>query len=608
MRFTLLVLAVVGSVAIGLTSSLDAQLVSGQVVDSLSRAALGASFVVLLDASGVEVDRELTGSAGAFTLRAPGPGSYRLRSERIGYRVAVSPPIEVPAHGTVSYTFEIAPVAVVLSAVEVRSETECALNPERAQATLLVWEEVRKALAATAWDGSQERAQYRKYNYERDLTANRRRVIREEGKVVEGVADQPYTSLPAGRLAREGYIVSASLDQLHYALPDANVLLDDSFLSTHCFHVVRDARQRPGEVGLAFVPVKGRNVTDVRGALWLDENTSELETLEASYTRLPAGLEDERAGGTVAFLRLPSGAWIVQRWELRTPKVHMRRSDVGIPGLAARPRATVAGWRDFGGEILEVETADGTTRYPASLGHVTGTLYDSTRSAPLGGATVALAGTPFSSVTDTAGAFHIAVPLKGEYALALSHPWLDSIAYQFERTVEVTRGSTRTVALAIPHARSWLVRLCPDAPDTLETGAVVGVVRGATGEPVADATVQAAWQTITRELGAFVGTDLQGRTTTDDRGRYVLCQMPTGWAIAVRAYRDGDSSRAAHMMLPTSARPGVSFAWDHHQPGTAYTYVFDRTAPLWKVDFVLDAGRSVPRNPPEESGRLDVLR
>lgn len=591
MRKLLLAFGTLGLACLVPASPLGAQVVRGRVLDSLSRAPLGASFVVLLDARGVEVDRALTTSTGTFRLEARAPGAHRLRSERIGYRLAVSSPIAVPASGTVSYTFHITPVPLVLSAVEVRAEQECALNPDQAQATLQVWEEIQKALAATAWDGTQELARYRNYNYERDLSANRRRVTREAGKVVEGVADQPYVSLPAEWLAREGYVVSIGDDELEYTLPDANVLLDDAFLSTHCFHVVRDAHNKPGQIGLAFAPVEGHDAPDIRGALWLDEATSELRTLEASYTRLPTGLEDDRAGGTVAFLRLPSGAWIVQRWELRTPMVRMRRQSVGLRDRGRLPEATVVGWRDFGGEVLEVNTADGTI-YPANLGHVAGTVFDSTRRGPLAGATVALGGTGFSTVTDSAGAFHIAVPLEGEYAVALSHPWLDSIAYRLDRTVELTRGSTQSVALAVPHARSWLARLCPDAPDSIETGALVGVVRGSDGvTPVGDVRVTGWWQTIGSRGRAYIGVNWEVTAKTDDAGRFVLCQVPTGRALSIRAADDGDSSRTANLILPTAGGRELLFAWDRRrwQP---YTHTFRHALPIFKLDLALGEHRA----------------
>ncbi len=304
---------------------LSGQVVTGQVIDSTSGMPVGTGFVVLIDTTGNEIDRALSTSDGRFMLQAPDSGTFRLRSERIGYRAHESGPLVLPADTTVYYTLRVVAFPVVLAAVEVRGEEQCRVNPERAAETALVWEEIRKALAATAWDGSQELAYFRKYTYERHLNGDLQGIGDETGSTVQGVASQPYQSLPAAQLAQDGYIVDGE-DEASYALPDAEVLLDETFLATHCFRVVRDSVARPGQLGLAFEPARDRDIADVRGVLWLEEETSRLKTLEVTFTRLPGGVRDRYAGGEVEFLQLPSGAWIVQRWQLLTPNIYLRQA------------------------------------------------------------------------------------------------------------------------------------------------------------------------------------------------------------------------------------------------------------------------------------------
>jgi hypothetical protein len=241
-----------------------AQLVRGQVVDSTSGVPVGTGFVVLLDRANHEVARALSTSDGRFTLHAPSGGLYRLRSERIGYHAHESPLLPLPADTTVVYTLKVIAFPVMLGAVEVRGDDECQTNPEHAAATAVVWEEVRKALAATAWDGTQQLVNYRSYSYERDLSIDLNLVSREEGHIVAGPAVQPYASLPAAQLAREGYVATHQDGATSYYLPDARVLLDEAFLSTHCFHVIRDTVPQPGQLGLAFEPVSDRAISDVR--------------------------------------------------------------------------------------------------------------------------------------------------------------------------------------------------------------------------------------------------------------------------------------------------------------------------------------------------------
>ena len=611
MRSSLLVLATVSSVWLTPALRLSAQVLSGQVVDSVSGAPAGASFVVLIDAHDQEVARALTTSAGEFLLRAPVPGIYRLRSERIGYRVTVSPPVELGRNDTLQYTFQILPIPVKLAAVEVAGRPVCREDSARAAASIVVWEEIRKALAATAWDAMQQLVRYRKYSYERELTPNRRRVTREQGRVAEGVAGQPYQSLPSSQLADEGYVVTASDDTTRYALPDAQVLLSDAFLRTHCFHAVRDRATRPDDVGLAFRPIPDRDVADVRGVMWLDEATGDLKTLEVVYTLLPGGFEDDRAGGTVDFLRLPSGAWIVQRWEVRTPVTRVVQRDPELRVRGFRTDAKVVAWRDVGGEVLEIRMANGGTLYPANLAHVVGVVYDSTWAAPLPSALVAIDRTGFSVRTDAAGKFHLTAPLEGDYSLTVAHPWLDSLGYRaVQHTVRLSRGAVRQAAIVIPHARSWLSQLCGTKADGSDAGTVVGTVREPDGAPAKDVPVTASWQTFVIRNGRVTASVWKTRTATDETGFYTLCALPTDRWVSVRAQRDGQASRSADLILPAAEGGSqVLFSWDR-RPGEGFAHAYRRTFPMWKVDLVLDPEEGAFRDAPRRSGRegRDSLR
>jgi hypothetical protein len=271
---------------------------------------VGRGFVVLLDLEGDEVARALSSGEGGFTLRAPSGGEFRLRSERIGYRAFLSEPLRLSRGQTVDLTLRVAALPVRLATVRVEGRNRCRANPEEGESTVLIWEEIRKALAAATWAEEQELFRYRIYTYQRDLPPNRSQILEEAGQVRSGASEAPFRSIPAERLSGEGYIADSG-SSTWYMLPDAYVLLDPTFLGTHCFHVVRDEQDRPGQVGLAFEPMRGRRLPDVEGALWLDEVTSELRSLDVRHTRVPGGLSDRRIGGGMDFIMLPSGAWIV---------------------------------------------------------------------------------------------------------------------------------------------------------------------------------------------------------------------------------------------------------------------------------------------------------
>lgn len=340
---------------------LASQVVVGQVVDGMTAAPVGEGFVVLLDEQGREVARTLTAADGRFSLRAPLPGRYGLRSERIGYVAFVAPQFTLQEGQTLTRHMAVTALAVQLAAVEVSGRTSCRVNPDRAQATAAVWGEVRKALAAAVWTERQRTYLYRTVAFERDWDASRRQLLAQVSDTVFGHWRAPFASWPAADLARQGYIV-VEAESIAYYGPDAVVLQDSSFLASHCFGLARRSLDGVRQVGLSFQPEPGRRLPDVQGVLWLDEGTAELRALEFSYTRVPEGVNDKRIGGTAEFLRLPSGAWIIRRWELRMPRL---AAQTFVPPIGpSQRRVVLRGFRDGGGEVLEIRALNGRLVYP----------------------------------------------------------------------------------------------------------------------------------------------------------------------------------------------------------------------------------------------------
>jgi len=534
----LLRLALLQTLAMAVPVSADAQLITGQIVDSTTGVPVAAGFVVLLDEDGIEIARTVSTSQGRFTLSAPRSGTYLLRSERIGYRVSVSPPLRLEAGRTLEYTLQVWALPVRLSDIEVRREDECRIRPEEGRQTAILWEEARKALAGASWTLSQTRYRYNTVLYQRDLDVSRRRVSAEQTRSRSGYSVAPFSSIAAEQLASGGYAVVDDDNTYTYYAPDAEVLRDDSFLSTHCFRVVRDARRYAGLVGLAFEPVRGRKLTDVKGTLWIDEQSSELRSLEFSYTNLPYDLYDERIGGTVEFMPLPSGEWIVHRWQIRMPSVVIKM--VRGP-LGTERRTELQGFRDGGGEILDVTDRRGRTVYSARLATLTGTILESDRSVGVVGATVTLDGTSYSTTTDALGRFTITAPLEGEYGVAFSLSHLDEIGFQPAATaVTLARGRITSVVLTAPGPDSVLAAVCPAGPEPPGDRAIIGVIRDVlSGAPVAGAQVIGWWQTITgggrTGLEGLTARDHEASTESDSAGRYALCGLPNNRPITLQA-------------------------------------------------------------------------
>ncbi len=335
MRNSALVLAALALASVGTPPVVSAQTLRGQVIDSVLQVPVGAGFVVLLDADGAEITRTLTSRNGRFTFTlAPNQrGPLSLRSERIGYRVAVTELFDVPTDEPVDLTIWVRALPVPLSAIEVRESTECKVRPTEDEQTAVVWEEARKALAAASWTASRQLYHVVSNLYDRDTDARRRRVLQEHHRPAIGHSTNPFVSRAPIELLQNGYVSYEDGVVVYYA-PDAEVLQDDGFLGTHCFRLRRGDDEGAALIGLGFEPVPSRKLPDVEGVLWLDRQSSELRSLEFGYVNLPRHLRaDGPSGGTVEFMPLDIGRdYVLGVWRDDRDVEHVQLYDLMKPG------------------------------------------------------------------------------------------------------------------------------------------------------------------------------------------------------------------------------------------------------------------------------------
>jgi hypothetical protein len=324
----------------------NAQFVRVELRDSSTAAPVQGALVSALDSAGTRRADGLTGDGGVVTLRLPAAGTYAISIRRIGVRPRQVQGVVVDASGTRTLTVAVASVQQMLSRVRVVARSTCGRAPDGDDRAGALWEQISLALRAATITRRENVAlpPLRIVERTNELSASleeRSTVITRDapgaGRLV--TADDPVS------LATLGYVRENEDRSVSYFAPDEQVLLSDSFLSTHCFSAPkREANALLAE--LQFKPVKGRRVADVEGTAFVDVNTGELRQIAYRYvaSRKLMPVNAEHAGGDVFLRRLPNGAWIVSKWSIRMPLI----------GRSVTGSQEVIGYREAAGLVQDV--------------------------------------------------------------------------------------------------------------------------------------------------------------------------------------------------------------------------------------------------------------
>jgi hypothetical protein len=186
---------------------------------------------------------------------------------------------------------------------------------------------------------------------------------------------------------------------------------------------------------------------------------------------------------------------------------------------------------------------------------VHGVLFDSLRTErPIPGAQVEVDGGRLVVRTDSGGRFTVVLPRLQHAVLAYRAPWLDSLGFDgVETTVSAGAGRSDTVfvTLSTPGWSSYQVDACGSAlTDTLAV--LVGEVRDRDAAPPAGIEVVARWWEARLVAGRPQVQWLQLADTTREDGTYVLCGVPLGADVALRA--EDRSRRSGVRSLSPTAR------------------------------------------------------
>lgn len=535
-----------------LAAPLSAQVARGTVRQSATGAPITGALVELLAADSalgtdVRVASTLSHADGAFTLRAPGPGRYRLGAKRIGVRRYLSDPFTLGSGETRAFPIQLEALEYRLPEIVVSAYPLCAIDSNERARVASLWEEARTALDAAEISLRDRLFTAQVTRYARELEPKTLRVLQESRSDVRGLVGSPITTLPPESLSIGGYWRTTARGTTLFYIPDPAALLSDGFQEDHCFRPVTGRGARQGLTGLAFAPSASRNVADVRGTLWLDAKSFELRLVEFSYVRLPAGIDSSLVGGEVHFAPLANGAWIVRRWFLRSPVSGRPAQPVATEGSApwvlVRPAATSLG------EEGAIVTTD-ELRAPVRTATVTGVVRDSTGKGPLARALVRLGGSTRSVSPDGEGRFTLDALTPGPVTLVLSSEGYDSLGVPAaELSMELAEGADRRVTLSARDARATTMRLCKGEAAPFGHGTLRVIVHdSASGASRANVSATLRW---TRVSAAGDSVAVGAEAQSDASGYLTFCAVPADRTLTLAV---GQAPHASTSTLMLRAR------------------------------------------------------
>jgi hypothetical protein len=516
-----------------LAAPASAQIVRGTVTERGSGTPLAGALVSLQDArdpvgSTVVLRQAVTDRSGAYAIRAPRDGSYRIIVRRIGVRADVSV-ISVGAAETVRHDVELDPFTS-LPRVTVVDRSLCTTGRQGERVAAL-WEEARTALSVIVVSGVDSVTQRRIIRYQRVLNVFTSEIVQEEARTYDAfdLTGAPlFRSLSGDSLSLAGYFTDSE-EAMTFFAPDAGALLSNAFLRDHCFGVAEGRGERQGLVGLTFQPVRGRPVNEIRGTLWLDGSSYELQFVEFEWLGLPRELRHDRIGGEVYFMRQPDGRWIVKRWSLRMPRP--RTSTLRAAGSVVREALMTDGIAEEGGMIV----VQGAVPYdkPATI---VGTVARA-NGGPLSGARVRLVGTGFRVAADAAGRFRFDSIPPGLYALVAEHGDYDVFDMRaVEHEFALEEGVTRQFAFKAAGEKEIADKLCPGR-DWRRATLRITLVDERTQRPMPGVLLRLRSLVVKAVMhGDVLGReahDVDIDVTTNPAGVAMFCSVATGQTVTL---------------------------------------------------------------------------
>ncbi|MDH3270983.1 MAG: carboxypeptidase-like regulatory domain-containing protein [Gemmatimonadota bacterium] len=531
-----------------------AQTVLLRVLDAETSGPMVGALAYLTDANGETVKNALTDERGRALFIGIAPGSYRVRAEMIGMGTASTELFDIAVGTTITEEIRMESSAIQLEGIEVELESDrCTVRPGVEGAMVAqIWDEARKALQAASFTDQRDSYRYETVKYDRQVDRQTGAILSEERNRREGYMKTPFESHPAEDLVANGFVQQDGQGYLYMA-PDANVLLSDAFLDTHCFRITDSGRGERSLIGLGFQPTGDKkSVPDIAGTMWLDPETAELQWLEFTYEYLEPERTSDQVGGRVDFQRMPDGTWIVPEWWIRMPIMGVQTDFQG------RQRQYIARFHQTGGLVTDVREAGGRSLgQRAQTGGVEGVVLDSL-GVPMRGVRVGIIGSNQDVFTNAEGEFSITGLTEGRYQVRFVDVRLEGMGYIPEPAQrDVIRGEMSRMEYHMPSMGDVLFEACRGVERREGTVVLAGTVVDEIGRVVPNATVRVQWTGFYFAGGnrADDVNDLREQsdgleTTTTATGAYHFCGVPGGERLTMVAQLGDSQSRSYEVVVP----------------------------------------------------------
>lgn len=522
------------------STPLDAQVVRGRVVESISGAPVRAAVVSLLVRDSTPTNRRaLTNADGNFAITTPNGGDFVIEARAIGFR-RIRQLVHLDAGSTSSLELRLERTDLTLSSVRVEGRRNCRAPERFAGTTSALWDDVWSALSATTFADDSSTTRYAAFRYRRTLDVADGRVVEEFRQQRESVAPSLFAAAAPRDLEKLGFIHEDDAGNLEVFAPDARTFLSNEFIGGHCFASTREdsTASSPARVGIAFWPQRSWTTRGIEGVFWLDPRSRELTRIEFGYPALGAfvvssvSIDSMRFGGIVNFSRSDAGRWFVSRWQIRAPILMRSNRYLVINGRRVEqdPHDSVAAISEEGGIVLTEAT---------HLASIRGRVTDPASGESTTGSTVELPGVLDRIALDSGGTYEIANLLPGRYHLRLSRPGAEGRrALWHTAVVDVLEGEAVQHDVVIADERVAARAACPASSQRdVATVALHAVVRDArTRQLLRGRAIELQWLRMQIEgRSQSIGLKRELQTlTTDSYGAFTTCRVPARADINLR--------------------------------------------------------------------------